>query len=267
MVNNLVRIFVGYLPNVLGALAILVFGLVLAVLVQRVVSVLLKRLQFDQLCTRTGVTAVLREGGIQRSPSAFVGRVLFYAVLIAASLTALGALGLPTLATNLSQVVGYIPHALLAMVILILGTSASGLLAALLERVLGEVGITRTAGLTTFLRIAIIFIAATLAAAVLGIDVTLLIAIIAIILGGVVVAGALALGLGLRPLSQNIAASRYVSEGIAEGDTISVEGFSGTVERIGYALTTLRHRDGQTYLIPNAYFMEHVVQKEAADID
>ena len=65
----------------------------------------------------------------------------------------------------------------------------------------------------------------------------------------------------MRGLSQNIAASRYVAEGLAEGDQVSIAGVSGRIERIGHALTMVRSGDGLVYLIPNAHFMEHVVQK------
>ncbi len=40
-----------------------------------------------------------------------------------------------------------------------------------------------------------------------------------------------------------------------------MNGFSGAVERIGHATTTIR-ADRRTYIIPNAYFLEHVVEKE-----
>ena len=68
----------------------------------------------------------------------------------------------------------------------------------------------------------------------------------------------------LRSLSQNVAASRYVAEGIDEGDEISLNGISGTVERIGHAMTTVRAPDGRVYLVPNTHFLEHVVEKQAS---
>jgi small-conductance mechanosensitive channel len=75
-------------------------------------------------------------------------------------------------------------------------------------------------------------------------------------------AAALALGLGLRKMSENIAASRHVSEGIAEGDEISLNGISGTVESIGHTMTTVRGPNGRVYLVPNSHFLAHVVEKQ-----
>ena len=152
--------------------------------------------------------------------------------------------------------------ALVAVLTLILGAAAAGQLGQQTGRVLREVGVNRTGGLKSFVRFGVIFVAAVLAAAVLGIDVTILIVVTVIGLGAAALAAALALGLGLRELSQNVAAGRYLSEGIAEGDEISLNGISGTVERVGHAMTIVRGPNGRVYLVPNSHFLEHVVEKQ-----
>jgi small-conductance mechanosensitive channel len=260
--NELIEAFVVYVPRVVGALALAALGLVLAVLARRITPFLLRRLRFDRICERAGITTLMREGGIDRTPTQFASVVVFYAVLVLAIVAAVGSLGLDVLAGTLNQLLLYAPRALVAVLTLIFGAAAAGLLAQLTGRVLAEVGVSRTGGLRRFVRFGIIFIAAILAAAVLGIDVTILIVVTVIGLGAAALAAALALGLGLRELSQNVAAGRYLSEGIAEGDEISLNGISGTVERIGHAMTTVRGSNGRIYLVPNAHFLAHVVEKQ-----
>jgi small-conductance mechanosensitive channel len=48
------------------------------------------------------------------------------------------------------------------------------------------------------------------------------------------------------------------------GDEIRFNGISGTVERIGHAMTTVRSGDGRVFLVPNSQFLEHVVEKRAS---
>lgn len=260
--DELLTVFLSYVPRIVGALAIAVVGFILAVIARRGSAFLLRRLRFDQVCESAGLTSLMRGGGIQSAPSRFAGAIIFYAVLLLAFLTALGSLGLDFLAATLNQLILYAPRALAAVLIVLFGTSAAGMVAGLAGRTLSGVGVSRTAGLESFIRFGIIFIAAVLAAAVLGIDVAILIVITVIGLGAVALTASLALGLGLQKLSQNVAAGRYVSEGIAEGETISVNGVSGTVERLGHATTTVRGSNGRSYIIPNSYFLEHVVEKE-----
>ena len=260
--NELVDVIVLYVPRILGAVGLVVLGIVFAVLAGRLTPFLLRRLWFDQICERAGITNLMRVAGIGRPPSQLAGAIVFYAVLALAIITALGSLGLDFIAATLNEVLLYAPRALVAVLTLILGAAAAGLLARLTGRVLREVGVNRTGGLKSFVRFGVILIAAILAAAVLGIDVTILIVITVIGLSAAALAAALALGLGLRELSENVAASRHVSEGIAEGDEISLNGISGTVERISHTMTTVRGSNGRVYLVPNSHFLAHVVEKQ-----
>lgn len=262
--NELVTVFVEYVPQILGAVALLVVGFVVALLAQRVTPFVLRRLRFGQVCERVGITSLMREGGIRRSPTQLASLVVFYTVLALAIVTAMGSIGLDFLAATVNQLILYAPRVLVAVLTLVLGAAAAGLLAQLTGRVLREVGVTRRGGLKSFVRVGVIFIAAILAAAVLGIDVTILIVVTIIGLGAAALSAALALGLGLREMSQNVAASRHISQGIVEGDEISLNGISGTVESIGHTMTTVRGTNGRVYLVPNSHFLTHVVEKQEA---
>ena len=263
-IDELVKAFVVVVPQIVVAIALAVVGLVVAVLAKRIMPFVLRSLRFDQVCESAGIANLMREGGIRRTPTEFASAVVFYAVLALAIIAALGPLGLDFLAATVNKIILYAPRTLVAVLILVLGTSAANFLARLSGRTLPEVGVNRTGPLRTLVRFSVIFISAILAASVLGIEVTILIVVTVIGLGGAVLAAALALGLGLRGISQNVAASRYISEGIAEGDEISLNGISGTVERIGHGMTTVRNRDGRVFLVPNSQFLEHVVEKQAS---
>lgn len=264
--EQLLSDFIAYIPRALGALAIIAVGVVLGFLARPATSFVLRRLRFDSACDRVGVATLMRESGIGGTPSRFAGTVVFYAIILFAVLAALGPLGLEFLADTLNQVVLYVPRVLVAALIVLLGTSGAGLVAELARRGLTELGITRTGPLTTLVRVGVIFISAILAANVLGIEATILILIAVIVLGGTALTAALALGLGLRQLSQNVAAGRYLAEGIEEGDDISVNGVSGTVEHIGHAMTTVCTADGDVYLVPNSQFLEHAVKRRRASL-
>ncbi len=151
-VDQVARELISYIPNVAGASAIILIGIALAFFARRFVAFVLSRLGFDRLSDRVGVTAVLREATIERSPSEFIGTVILWAVLIFAVVAALGSLGVPFLAGILSRIVFYGLRVLLAIVILILGTAAAGLLAGRARRGLSEVGVRRTRRVQSFVQ-------------------------------------------------------------------------------------------------------------------
>ena len=104
-------------------------------------------------------------------------------------------------------------------------------------------------------------IAALVAAAQLGLETYIVVLLAVVVLATVGLVTALAMGQGLALLSGNIAAGRYVQDGTALGDVISVDGIEGTVEELGYASVTLRSEDGNLYRIPNRTLLENVVRK------
>ncbi|WP_119069761.1 mechanosensitive ion channel family protein [Rubrobacter indicoceani] len=261
--GELLSTLIQYVPRVLGALAIVVVGLLIAVLARRGATFMLRRFNFDELCRRVGITRLLGEDS-RRTPTGFVGQIVFYGVVVFAVLAALGPLGLDFLASTLNQVVLYAPKVVAAILILILGTSAAGLVSEMLGRWLTGAGVGSANGIKSFVRFAMIFLVAILAASVLEIDVTILIVVTIIGLGGVALTAALAIGLGLRGLSSNIAAGRYISEGIEEGDEIRIGELSGVVEEVGHAMTKLRDDNGRLHLVPNSHFLENVVEKAEA---
>ncbi|QYJ14222.1 hypothetical protein Rxycam_00018 [Rubrobacter xylanophilus DSM 9941] len=266
--EQLISDLIAYVPRVLGALTIVAVGFVLGNLARPATTFALRRFRFDTTCERVGVTTLMRESGISSSPSRFAGLLVFWAILLFAVLAALGPLGLQFLAETLNQVILYVPRLVVATLILLLGTSAARVISEFAARHLIEVGVDRTGPLKTLIRFGIIFIATVLAASVLGIEATILVVVAVIGMGGAVLTAALAMGLGLRQLSQNVAAGRYISEGIKEGDEISVNGISGTVERIGYAMTVVRDADsGDAYFLPNSYFLEHAVRKRTSSMN
>jgi len=266
-VQNFLTTIVDYLPRLFGALLIVIVGLVIAVVVRLAVAFLLRRLQFDELCRRAGITRLLEQGNIRRRPSQLIATLIFYAIVLFTILTACGALGLTFVAISLNLLILYIPRLLAALALLILGVAAAGLVAEGAERVLADLGVARSDWGRTAIRALLILLVVIMAGALLGIDVALLIAITVIVLSGIALTAALAIGLGLRGLSQNIAASRYIADGVDEGDRITVNGTSGTVERIGHAMTTLRGDDGRIFLVPNHHFVEYVVVKEPRETD
>jgi small-conductance mechanosensitive channel len=103
-------------------------------------------------------------------------------------------------------------------------------------------------------------VAALLAGDQLGIDISLLVLRAAVFLGTVGLVVALSLGVGLAPLSGNIAAGRYVQgNDLQVGNEISVDGVVGIVENLGYASVTLRSEDGSLHHVPNRMFLEGIV--------
>ena len=86
-----------FLPNFLGAVALVLAGWAIARLLQRVIARLFRR--FDGLARRSNVDGALQRIGVQRPLSEVIGGLVFWTVLLFFVAGATEAFGLPVLST------------------------------------------------------------------------------------------------------------------------------------------------------------------------
>jgi small-conductance mechanosensitive channel len=250
-----------FVPRLLGAVVVMVLALVVATVLQRLAARLLGALGLDELAARTGATNSLRQLGYDGGPSRLLGLVLFWGVLLTGVAGALSILGLASLEQTMDRVVNLTGRLLVALVIMIAGVMAASWLADLVARGAENAGLR---GANVFRRMVfavVIAVTGLVAAGQLGLETSFLVLLAIVLFATAGLVAALVLAQGLTPLSGNIAAGRYVQEGLAVGDEISVDGIEGTVEELGHAAVTLRSGDGYLYRVPNRTLLEGVVRK------
>src|SRR3954452_742818 len=108
-------VFFGWLPALLGALAILLIGYVVAKVVSRLVARLTRRAGLDRaLHGGPGGTVVSRA---VPEPSGLLGTLTFWALFLAAVSLAATALGIEALTAFIGAVFAYLPNVIAALLI------------------------------------------------------------------------------------------------------------------------------------------------------
>ena len=260
--EDLLRTLAEFVPRLVGAVMVLLVALVVAMVLQRLTARFLEGIGLDDLFETTGAASSLWQLGYEGGPSRLLGIVLFWGVMLTGVAGSLSVLGLSSLENTMDQIVNLSGRALVALVILIAGVMSAGWLAELVAREAESAGLRGPSAFRRVVFTTIVAVAALLAASQLGLETYVLVLIAVIVLATVGLVTALALGQGLALLSGNIAAGRYVEDGTAVGDVISVDGIEGTVEELGYASITVRSEDGHLYRIPNRTLLENVVRKQ-----
>ena len=262
--NDLLSTLAEFVPRLLGAVAVLLVALVVALLLQRLMASFLEGLGIDELFERTGAANSLWQLGYEGGPSRLLGTVLFWGVMLTGLAGSLSVLGLSSLQSTMDQIVNLSGRALVALVILIAGIMSAGWLAELVAREAEQAGRRGSNAFRRVVFITIVAFAALLAEAQLGLETYVVVLLAIVVLATVGLVTALAIGQGLALLSSNIAAGRYVQDGTEVGDVISVDGVEGTIEELGYASITVRSEDGHLYRIPNRTLLENVVRKQSS---
>ncbi|MDD5327583.1 MAG: hypothetical protein PHY02_07190 [Phycisphaerae bacterium] len=206
-VRQMLSKILAYLPVLLGALVILVIGWVVAKAIRRIIDWLLKTVRFDMLADKAGISGILRKGDLKISAREVVCGIVYWLIIIMVLVMAVDALGLPKASDILASLFAYIPKVIAALLVLIVAMFLASFVSGIVRMAAENAKLPKSELLAGISRWAIIVFAATIALEQLGIAPLLVTATFNIILGGIVLALALAFGLGGKD-----AASKYLDE-------------------------------------------------------
>jgi Conserved TM helix len=111
-----------FLPRLVLALLVVVVGWLLAKAVRFAVERALKAANFTVLTERAGTDNFLRQAGMRSDTTALFGIVAFWLVILATLIIAFNELGLTYITDLLGRVVLYTPKLLIAMLIVVFGS-------------------------------------------------------------------------------------------------------------------------------------------------
>src|SRR5919112_302806 len=195
--------FFSYIPQLIGAIVILIVGYVVARVLQAVVGRVLQGIGFDRWMERGGIKQFFDRAETNQTPASILGALVFWFVFIIAITMAADALGIPQVSVVLAQLIAYIPNIIAAILILILAALLANFISGIVR------GATGSDILASIARYAIIVYAAFAALTQLGVAVQLTANTFLIVLGAVALAGAIAFGIGGREVARDILKKAY----------------------------------------------------------
>lgn len=122
---------IGFVPNLIVALLVVIIGWAIGVLLGRVVSQLIKSLRLDEGLRKAGLEDFLNRGGINLNSGAFLGGLVKWFVMLVFLIGALDVLHLTQVTEFLRNILEYIPQVMVAVLILL----AAGIIGDALKRV------------------------------------------------------------------------------------------------------------------------------------
>ncbi len=198
---------IGFVPNLVVAIVIILVGWGIGMLFGRVVSQVVKAIKVDEALRKAGVEDFLAKGGLSLNSGSFLGGLVKWFIMLVFLIGAFDVLGLSQVTVFLRDILNYLPQVIVAVLILI----AAGLVADAMKRIVLSSAMSAEVSSAPFLATVtkwVIWIFAILVAlSQLGIAS----ALVQTIFTGLVVA--LSLGLGLAfGLGGQEAASRMVEK-------------------------------------------------------
>jgi hypothetical protein len=124
-----------FVPKALAFLAILLVGYLVARVVRKLVDALLTRVGFDRAVNRSGIGERLKRSRYDASD--ILARLVYYAILLFALQLAFGIWGPNAISDLISAVVGWLPQAFVAIVIVVVATAIASAVRDLITGALG----------------------------------------------------------------------------------------------------------------------------------
>jgi len=190
-----------FLPTLIGILVILIIGWIIAAVLKNVVVKLLKVIQFDAASEKSGLSDVLRKGGIKNTLSELVGGLIYWIVMLLVFMAAMNALGMTVVASLLDKVILYIPNVIAAVFIISIGIFFASIIGSIVMTASANAGMKQAKLLSQVTQTVIVIFATIMTLEQLNIATAILSTTITILLGAIGLAFAIAIGLGAKDIA------------------------------------------------------------------
>lgn len=187
---------VHFLPKLLAVIVILFFGWLLAKLARAAVKRTLELMQFDKFAQKSGLEAFMNHGNLSLSLSGIISHVVYWLVILMFIITGSNMLGLNEVSLLMQQLASYLPHIIVAILVLIFGTLLARFVNRLVFAWLYGIKFERALELSTSVEYGIQILAIFVALEQLGIGTQLINSLFIIVFGALFLALAIAFGLG-----------------------------------------------------------------------
>ncbi len=251
--SGMLQNFLEYLPQLVGALLLLLFGWGAGRLIQALTVRLMKGI--DRFSGLIGIGGAGASKQIGESAAVIIGNIVFWIVELIFVTAATNLLGMTMFSGWLDRLVAHLPGILSGILIICAGivfgnlakqavTTAASAMPARQRIVLA-----RAAQMFTLVTLILIGVNQ------IGVDITLVITIGAVALGAVLGGLAIAFSLGARPLVSNLIGARYLNTDYRPGERIRIGGYEGTILEITSVAVILDTESGRV-TIPAKVFSE-----------
>lgn len=248
--------------NVALAILTLALGWLVAAFAGRFLAKLLKASGFDVLLEKFGMQRILARAEITTRPSSLVGKTLYVILLWTTVMLGFDRVGLKAASGLMRSIVGWVPEALVALLLLGLGGLLGKWLGGVVTRAakVAEIPFHRTIG--AIVKWMIILAAAIVAMDQLGIASRSAILIGLIAVGVFIILCGVGLAIFAREPVSNLIAKQLVMREFKPGEEIDIDGVSGIIESFGSTGTRIRGKD-QQHLVPHTRLVGSIVRRSA----
>ncbi len=193
-----------FIPQLLGAILILLVGWIVAKVLSGLVQKLMDQLKFNDFSAKIGLAEMLSKGGVTCTAAVLLSGLVYWAILIIVFAVAVDSIGLTVAAKLLEKVTSYIPNVAAAVFVTVVGMFIANVIAVIVKTAATNAHVDRAELLASITRGAILIFTAVMALDQLDISTFFVSTTFQVFFAAVCFALALAFGLGGKDLAAKI---------------------------------------------------------------
>lgn len=208
------------IPKIIGAIIILLLGWLIAKLVYVAISKALKAMKFDKIAENINMAEIFAKANLKITPSQLVGKFVYWVILLLFFVIASDTLGWTVVSNSISDLISYLPKLFSAIVIFLIGLYIANFIRKALNSVFDTLSVESGRTISSIAFYIILIIISLTALNQAGVDTFAITSNINLIIGGVILAFAIAFGFGAKDILSNILSTFYSKNTFRVGQTI-----------------------------------------------
>lgn len=202
-------LFLAAIPKIIAFVLIVVIGWFIAKLVASGIAVVLRKVNFNTMAERSGLSGFINSMGVRCDAAGFLGETAKWFIRLLALIVAFDALGLTAVSQVLHQFLLWLPNLVVALVVLVIAGLAANWLSALVRGTTAQAGVSNPNFVETIAKVAVWGFGIIIAVNQIGIAETLVNTLFMGLVGAIALALGLSFGLGGRDTAGEIVREWY----------------------------------------------------------
>ena len=195
---------IGFLPELIGAIIVLIIGLIVASGLGTIVEKIIEALKVDRALEKTALKNACQRAGISLNSGKFLGKVVYWIIVIAFLIAVANILHLGAVSDFLTRVFSYLPNIFVAILIVFFTVLFADWIRSLVKTSVAAANLKRGNFLGNFCWWIVFIFGILTALAQLHVGANIIYAVIYGLIGMASLAGGLAFGLGGREYAREL---------------------------------------------------------------
>ena len=252
--------FMETIPGILIGILVIVIAWLFARLISTGFEKLLQTVKFDNLAERFKITDFLKQANITLTPSAIIGRLIYWILVLLIVISASEALGWTAVSYEVSKLLSYIPNLVTAVVFFAIGAYLASFVRDVVRGATSSLGISTGRIISSAIYYLLFVVVALTSMEQLGINTSIISSNLLIIIGSIMLAASISYGYASRDVLANILAGFFNKRTFQKGQTIEIDGIRVTIVEMSNIAVTIQVNENEKVVVPSHQLMNTKVK-------